>query len=216
MSTEWDESSVGALVSAAVSASLISLPLDGAKIEIDCLQESIIAEILDWNSDGEAPSTEKVGEAMEESGVTEMLRDLDIPIDEITDLWEKLSAGVTELLEEEEEGEDLQDGECELCERDGLPLTLHHVVPKTTHDYYLSGAGRKFGLTKEECFETIPICRPCHNAVHRLFNRDHRKLAENARTRETLMAVPELAKFVAWVRKKKVTERPAKHMNHCR
>eukprot|EP00756_Hemistasia_phaeocysticola_P029518 Hpha_TRINITY_DN16237_c1_g2::TRINITY_DN16237_c1_g2_i1::g.16477::m.16477 len=212
MSIEWDESSVEALVYGSVSAALISLPQD-SETDIACLQESIVAEILDWSPEAEAPSAEHVSERMGTSGVTDMIESLGVPVDEVADLWEKLCAGVAELLEDEDEGEDLQDGECELCERE-LPLTLHHVIPKTTHDYYLSGAGRKFGFTKEECFKTIPICRPCHNAVHRV--RDHRQLAETARTRETLMEVPELAKFVGWVRKKKVTARPDKHRNHCR
>eukprot|EP01062_Namystynia_karyoxenos_P081414 TRINITY_DN8953_c0_g1_i1.p1 TRINITY_DN8953_c0_g1~~TRINITY_DN8953_c0_g1_i1.p1 ORF type:complete len:242 (+),score=97.30 TRINITY_DN8953_c0_g1_i1:87-728(+) len=210
----WDEGAVEMLVTLSIAQALISLPVD-RETDVGCLRELIVAEVLDWDPAApEAPSAERVAECMGRSGVSDMLAGLDIEDDETAELYAKLSSGVAELMKgDEDDEEDLQDGQCELCERE-LPLTRHHVIPKTTHDYYLSGAGRKVGLTKEMCMHTIPVCRPCHNAIHGV--RNHRELAEDHRDRDTLLAIPELSKFVAWVRKQKVKERPHAHRNHYR
>jgi len=56
--------------------------------------------------------------------------------------------------------DDLEAGTCVMCER-FMPLTRHHVRPRTMHSKYL-----KLGFTQEELNKCIDICRPCHDAVH--------------------------------------------------
>ncbi|KAF1929069.1 uncharacterized protein M421DRAFT_61491 [Didymella exigua CBS 183.55] len=54
--------------------------------------------------------------------------------------------------------------ECELCERDWVPLTYHHLIPKSTHDRV-----RKRGWHDEDVLNSVAwLCRACHSFVHRL------------------------------------------------
>ncbi|KAF3005094.1 hypothetical protein E8E13_009904 [Curvularia kusanoi] len=54
--------------------------------------------------------------------------------------------------------------ECELCDRDWVPLTYHHLIPKSTHERV-----RKRGWHGEEVLNSVAwLCRACHSFVHRL------------------------------------------------
>ncbi|KAF2641264.1 hypothetical protein P280DRAFT_506863 [Massarina eburnea CBS 473.64] len=54
--------------------------------------------------------------------------------------------------------------ECELCGRSWIPLTYHHLIPKSTHERVLK---RKWH--KEEALNSVAwLCRACHSFVHRL------------------------------------------------
>ncbi|KAF1920319.1 hypothetical protein BDU57DRAFT_10679 [Ampelomyces quisqualis] len=54
--------------------------------------------------------------------------------------------------------------ECELCARDWVPLTYHHLIPKSTHERV-----RKRGWHAEEMLGSVAwLCRACHSFVHRL------------------------------------------------
>lgn len=53
---------------------------------------------------------------------------------------------------------------CELCGRDWVPLTYHHLIPKSTHERVLKRAWHK-----EEMLNSVAwLCRACHSFVHRL------------------------------------------------
>jgi 5-methylcytosine-specific restriction endonuclease McrA len=53
---------------------------------------------------------------------------------------------------------------CELCLRDWIPLTYHHLIPKSTHERV-----RKRGWHEEERLNSVAwLCRACHSFVHRL------------------------------------------------
>lgn len=53
---------------------------------------------------------------------------------------------------------------CELCERDWVPLTYHHLIPRSTHDRVL-----KRGWHTEDKLNSVAwLCRACHSFVHRL------------------------------------------------
>ncbi|CAM9280461.1 unnamed protein product [Ectocarpus fasciculatus] len=88
-------------------------------------------------------------------------------------------------------------GCCSLCER-LMPLTRHHVMPKSTHKRY-----RKKGYSDAVLNGTIAICRPCHSAVHRAH--DALALAERFTTVEELLADETIGRFVAWARKQRTT-----------
>lgn len=49
---------------------------------------------------------------------------------------------------------------CKLCERI-IPLTFHHLIPRTTHRKMM-----KRGYEKSELNKGIWICRPCHSGIH--------------------------------------------------
>ncbi len=78
---------------------------------------------------------------------------------------------------------------CPLCEREIVPgptADEHHLVPK-------SRGGR----------DAFLVHRVCHQKIHATF--DEKELARRLCTWEALRAEPELARFVAWVRKKPPT-----------
>jgi 5-methylcytosine-specific restriction endonuclease McrA len=88
-------------------------------------------------------------------------------------------------------------GRCELCEREGMKLTRHHLIPRTRH----STKRNKKLFSRQEVVERIAmLCRPCHRQVHALFTEKQLELEYSSLDR--LLAHPEVAKFVAWIRSK--------------
>ncbi|CAM9230407.1 unnamed protein product [Chrysoparadoxa australica] len=56
-------------------------------------------------------------------------------------------------------------GRCQMCKR-SMPLTKHHVIPKSTHKRFRKKPHRTWpeGIHLDA---TVDICRPCHSAIHR-------------------------------------------------
>lgn len=78
--------------------------------------------------------------------------------------------------------------QCQLCDRAVPRLTEHHLVPR-------QHTKRK----KLDPGETIDICPACHRQIHTLF--ENRQLAQELNTIDALKFHPDMAKFLAWVRK---------------
>ncbi|MDX7951930.1 restriction endonuclease [Lichenihabitans sp. Uapishka_5] len=77
---------------------------------------------------------------------------------------------------------------CPFCERPiprGAKASRHHLVPK------LKGGAKG---------ETVLLHQICHSALHARFS--EADLARRLRTVEALREAPELADFLAWVRRK--------------
>jgi hypothetical protein len=75
---------------------------------------------------------------------------------------------------------------CPLCGRPLVPgpsVDAHHLVPRSF-----------------EGTETVRLHRVCHSKIHSLFT--GRELRDHYHTLDRLLAHPEIAKFVRWVRKK--------------
>lgn len=93
---------------------------------------------------------------------------------------------------------------CELCQRSGLPLTKHHLIPRKRHR-------RRSALVRferEEMNSRIAmLCRPCHSTVHAHLTEQQLEAAYN--TLDALAQHPEIAKFVSWVGKQPVDRRVA-------
>lgn len=85
---------------------------------------------------------------------------------------------------------------CELCKREHIPLTKHHVIPKTLH----SNKWFKKRFSREERQHTIELCRPCHTQIHLFFS--HKELARHRRTAEKLLEDERVKDFVEWIKKK--------------
>mmetsp|Transcript_31486 Transcript_31486/g.77981 ORF Transcript_31486/g.77981 Transcript_31486/m.77981 type:complete len:271 (+) Transcript_31486:128-940(+) len=85
------------------------------------------------------------------------------------------------------------EGECELCLK-RLPLTKHHVIPRSTHAHWL-----KKGMTQQELSQGIMICRPCHDVTHRIA--DHMTLATQYRTVDQLRDNEVMRKWLAFAQK---------------
>ncbi|ATZ47458.1 hypothetical protein BCIN_02g07360 [Botrytis cinerea B05.10] len=82
---------------------------------------------------------------------------------------------------------------CELCERDWIPLTYHHLIPKFVHAKVL----KRGWHTEEDLNNVAWLCRACHSFVHRVAG--HEELAREYYTVELLGEREDVQKFVDWV-----------------
>lgn len=86
---------------------------------------------------------------------------------------------------------------CELCGRSGERLTRHHLIPRTRH----SNRHNKRTFARAEVHGRVAqLCVPCHRQVHAVL--DEKELERSFNTLERLRAVPEIAAFVEWVRRR--------------
>jgi 5-methylcytosine-specific restriction endonuclease McrA len=82
---------------------------------------------------------------------------------------------------------------CELCARDWVPLTYHHLVPRSTHERAL-----KRGWHAEwELNKVAWLCAACHRCVHRVASNE--ELAQEWHTVEALLEREDVRRFVDWV-----------------
>lgn len=86
---------------------------------------------------------------------------------------------------------------CEMCGRTVKKgTTKHHLIPRTCH----KNRWFKKNFTREQQRKTVDVCRECHNAIH-IHIPSEKELGRHYNTLELLLAHPEIAKFVAWVKK---------------
>lgn len=88
--------------------------------------------------------------------------------------------------------------ECELCARSWIPLTYHHLIPKSTHERVL-----KRGWHTEDRLNSVAwLCRACHSFVHRMASNE--ELAKGFYTMELICSGGEkgekLEEVKGWVR----------------
>jgi hypothetical protein len=88
-------------------------------------------------------------------------------------------------------------GKCELCKRDPIDLTFHHLIPRTFH----ANSWFKKNFTSEQMQEGINICTLCHSGIHQLI--DEKVLGREYNTIEKLMTHEGVKKHVEWASKRK-------------
>ncbi|KAI2622734.1 hypothetical protein GGS26DRAFT_242500 [Hypomontagnella submonticulosa] len=82
---------------------------------------------------------------------------------------------------------------CELCGRDWVPLSYHHLVPRFVH-----AKAVKRGWHRAEDLQNVAwLCGACHRFVHRFAG--HEDLARRYYSVELLMAEEEVRRWVQWV-----------------
>lgn len=86
---------------------------------------------------------------------------------------------------------------CQLCGRHGVELTRHHLIPRTRHR---NKQVRKRFERRALLEQILLVCRPCHKQIHALFS--EKELATRYNQRDALLADPDMARFVAWIRTK--------------
>ncbi|KAK4990687.1 hypothetical protein LTR50_002387 [Elasticomyces elasticus] len=85
---------------------------------------------------------------------------------------------------------------CEICEREHIPLTYHHLIPKQVHTKVL-----KRGWHKEwELNKVAWLCRACHSFVHKCASNE--ELAKQWYSVERLMERDDVQAWAKWVGKK--------------
>lgn len=83
--------------------------------------------------------------------------------------------------------------ECEICAREHLPLTYHHLIPRQVH-----AKAVKRGWAKEwELAKVAWLCRACHSFVHRVASNE--ELAREWSSVEVLLEREDVQKWAAWV-----------------
>ncbi|KAI5115647.1 hypothetical protein M0805_009062 [Coniferiporia weirii] len=86
--------------------------------------------------------------------------------------------------------------ECEICDRE-VPLTYHHLVPRSTHARAL-----KRGWHKEEMLNSVAwLCRPCHSVVHNVASNED--LARDFFTVERLLAREDVQRWRKYAAKQR-------------
>lgn len=82
---------------------------------------------------------------------------------------------------------------CEICQREHLPLTYHHLIPRAVH-----AKAVKRGWHKEwELNKVAWLCRACHSYVHRVASNE--MLAKELFSVERLMERDDIQKWAQWV-----------------
>lgn len=86
---------------------------------------------------------------------------------------------------------------CELCGREEVELTEHHLIPKSRHDK----ARTKREFSRDEMKTQIAmLCQACHNQVHEVFSNN--ELSTHYNTVEKIQEHSEMEKFINWVKKR--------------
>lgn len=84
---------------------------------------------------------------------------------------------------------------CEICQREHLPLTYHHLIPRQVHAKVL-----KRGWHKEwELNKVAWLCRACHTFVHKIGSNE--LLARELYSVDLLLEREDVQKWAAWVAK---------------
>jgi len=82
-------------------------------------------------------------------------------------------------------------GTCELCGRENVQTTVHHLTP------------REFGGGH---MPTANLCIPCHKQVHALYSNE--ELALRLNTIEALQQEKNISSFLKWIRKQPSSKIP--------
>lgn len=80
-------------------------------------------------------------------------------------------------------------GTCELCGRQMVETTVHHLLPKEM--------GGTFGSTAN-------LCVPCHKQIHALYTNE--EIAARLTTLPALRGDEQLSRFIKWIRKQPATK----------
>lgn len=89
-------------------------------------------------------------------------------------------------------------GTCELCEREGMDLTFHHLIPKMMHSKKWC---KRMFTSEERKTRGANLCMDCHPTVHKFITESD--LARIYNTIEKLKTHPEIVKYIPWVVKQK-------------
>lgn len=82
---------------------------------------------------------------------------------------------------------------CEICSRDWIPLTYHHLIPKQVH-----GKAVKRGWCEAWRLDSVAwLCRACHSFVHRVAGNE--ELAREWSSVGLLLAREDVRGWAAWV-----------------
>lgn len=82
---------------------------------------------------------------------------------------------------------------CELCERGWVPLTYHHLIPRSVH----AKAAKRGWAAEWELNKVAWLCRACHSFVHSVAGNE--ELAREWASVERLAEREDVQRWVKWV-----------------
>src|SRR4051812_45266188 len=85
-------------------------------------------------------------------------------------------------------------GICQLCGRNEIEVTRHHLIPRTRH---ANKRNQKLFDREDVRTRLADLCRPCHGFIHKVLT--EKELEREYNTLEALRSQPEIARFAAWV-----------------
>ena len=82
---------------------------------------------------------------------------------------------------------------CEICDRDWIPLTYHHLIPRGVHAKVM-----KRGWHEEWMLNSVAwLCRACHSFVHRMASNE--ELAKEYFTVDRILEREDVQSWRGWV-----------------
>lgn len=82
---------------------------------------------------------------------------------------------------------------CEICERDWIPLSYHHLIPRGVHEKVM-----KKGWHDEWMLNSVAwLCRACHSFVHRMASNE--ELAREWFTVDRILERQDVRDWARWV-----------------
>lgn len=90
---------------------------------------------------------------------------------------------------------DTRTNACQICERNWVPMTYHHLIPKEVHAKAL-----KRGWYEEHQLNSVAwLCRACHSFVHRMASNE--ELAREWHTVDLICEREDVQKWAQWVQR---------------
>lgn len=86
-----------------------------------------------------------------------------------------------------------QPDQCEICDRSWIPLTYHHLIPRSVH----AKALKRGWCAEWELNNVAWLCRACHSFVHGIATNE--ELAKDWSSLERLLAREDTLKWAKWV-----------------
>jgi hypothetical protein len=83
--------------------------------------------------------------------------------------------------------------ECEICAREHIPLTYHHLIPRSVHAKVL----KRGWHTEDQLNNVAWLCRACHSFVHSCASNE--ELAREWWSVERLVEREDVRGFAKWV-----------------
>jgi hypothetical protein len=99
--------------------------------------------------------------------------------------------------------------QCAICQRIGVPLTRHHLIPRKYHTN--KRLRRRYSLEMMQN-HVLMICRSCHSHIHAVI--PEKQMADEYHSLEALLAHPEVSQFAEWLGNKPAGFRPKIRKNH--
>ncbi|PGH27582.1 hypothetical protein AJ80_00824 [Polytolypa hystricis UAMH7299] len=84
---------------------------------------------------------------------------------------------------------------CEICARDWIPLSYHHLIPKAVHAKILKRKWHEEWMLNSVAW----LCRACHNFVHQMASNE--ELAKEWYTIERILQREDVQAWASWVSK---------------